>query len=106
MPRVLGVDIPGEKRAEYSLRYVYGIGATRARQVVEEAEIPADLRAKDLTDQQINRIIGVIQRNRGIRHRKSLPVRGQRTSTNARTRKGPRKTVGIIRSKETKAAKT
>jgi small subunit ribosomal protein S13 len=107
------------------------LGATRARQVIEEAEIPADLRAKDLTDQQINRIIGVIQRNRfliegdlrrdtqqnlkrlqtincyrGIRHRKGLPVRGQRTSTNARTRKGPRKTVGVIRSKDAKAAKT
>ncbi|NBS54557.1 30S ribosomal protein S13 [bacterium] len=131
MPRILGVDVPGDKRAEFSLRYVYGIGPTRARQVIEEAEIPGDLRAKDLTDQQINRIIGVIQRNRfliegdlrrdiqqnlkrlqsincyrGIRHRKGLPVRGQRTSTNARTRKGPRKTVGVIRSKDAKSAKT
>ena len=131
MPRILGVDVPGEKRVEFSLRYVYGIGPTRAQQVVAEAEIPTELRAKDLTDQQINRIIGVIQRNRfliegdlrrdtqqnlkrlqtincyrGIRHRKGLPVRGQRTSTNARTRKGPRKTVGVIRSKDAKAAKT
>ncbi|MBM4454849.1 MAG: 30S ribosomal protein S13 [Verrucomicrobia bacterium] len=131
MPRILGVDVPGEKKVEFSLRYVYGIGSTRAQQVVAEAEIPTELRAKDLTDQQINRIIGVIQRNRfliegdlrrdiqqnlkrlqsvncyrGIRHRKGLPVRGQRTSTNARTRKGPRKTVGVIRSKDAKSAKT
>jgi len=131
MPRILGIDVPGEKKAEFSLRYIYGIGPTRARQVVEEAEIPAEMRAKDLTDQQINRIIGVIQSNRfliegdlrrdiqqnlkrlqsincyrGIRHRKGLPVRGQRTSTNARTRKGPRKTVGVIRSKDAKSAKT
>lgn len=131
MPRILGIDIPGEKKTEFSLRYIYGLGGTRAKLVVEEAEISPDLRAKDLTDQQINRIIGVIQRNRfliegdlrrdiqqnlkrlqsincyrGVRHRKGLPVRGQRTSTNARTRKGPRKTVGVIRSKETKAAKT
>ena len=102
MPRILGVDVPGDKRVEFSLRYVYGIGPTRAQQVVAEAEIPTELRAKDLTDQQINRIIGVIQRNRfliegdlrrdiqqnlkrlqsincyrGIRHRKGLPVRCQ-----------------------------
>ncbi|NBR45830.1 MAG: 30S ribosomal protein S13 [Verrucomicrobia bacterium] len=131
MPRILGIDVPGEKKAEFSLRYIYGIGPARARRVVEEAEIPTEMRAKDLTDQQINRIIGVIQRNRfliegdlrrdiqqnlkrlqsincyrGIRHRKGLPVRGQRTSTNARTRKGPRKTVGVIRSKDAKSAKT
>jgi small subunit ribosomal protein S13 len=130
MPRVLGVDIPGEKRIEASLQYVYGIGSTRAKQVLEEAEIDLNTRAKDLSGQQINRIIQVIQAHgymiegdlrrefqqnlkrlqgincyRGIRHKKGLPVRGQRTSTNARTRKGPRKTVGVQRNKDAKAGK-
>jgi len=130
MPRILGVDIPGEKRVEASLRYVYGLGATRIKSVLEESEIDPNLRAKDLTGQQINRIIQVIQARgyliegdlrrdlqqnlkrlqaincyRGIRHKKSLPVRGQRTSTNARTRKGPRKTVGVVRNKDAKAGK-
>ncbi len=130
MPRVLGVDIPGEKRIEASLQYVYGIGATRAKQVLDEAEVDPNLRAKDLTGQQINRVIQIIQAHgymiegdlrrelqqnlkrlqaincyRGIRHKKGLPVRGQRTSTNARTRKGPRKTVGVQRNKDAKAGK-
>ena len=130
MPRILGIDIPGEKRTEASLRYIYGIGPTRAKKILEEANVDADLRAKELTDPQINRIIQVIQANgyliegdlrrdlqqnlkrlqainsyRGLRHRKSLPVRGQRTSTNARTRKGPRKTVGVQRNKDAKAGK-
>jgi small subunit ribosomal protein S13 len=130
MPRVLGVDIPGEKRIEASLQYVYGIGPTRAKQVLDEAEVDPNLRAKELTGQQINRVIQVIQAHgymiegdlrrelqqnlkrlqaincyRGIRHRKGLPVRGQRTSTNARTRKGPRKTVGVVRNKDAKAGK-
>jgi len=130
MPRVLGVDIPGEKRIEASLQYVYGIGSTRAKQVLEEAEVDPNLRAKDLTGQQINRVIQIIQAHgymiegdlrrelqqnlkrlqaincyRGIRHKKGLPVRGQRTSTNARTRKGPRKTVGVQRNKDAKAGK-
>lgn len=130
MPRVLGVDIPGEKRIEASLQYVYGIGSTRAKQVLDEAEVDPNLRAKDLTGQQINRIIQVIQGRsfmiegdlrrelqqnlkrlqgincyRGIRHKRGLPVRGQRTSTNARTRKGPRKTVGVQRNKDAKAGK-
>ena len=130
MPRILGVDIPGEKRVEASLRYVYGLGPTRVKSVLEESEIDPNLRAKELTGQQINRIIQAIQARgyliegdlrrdlqqnlkrlqgincyRGIRHKKGLPVRGQRTSTNARTRKGPRKTVGVQRNKDAKAGK-
>ena len=130
MPRLLGVDIPGDKRLEASLPYIYGIGPTRAKLICEQAEIDPNIRAKSLTDQQLNRIIQVIQENkfiiegdlrrelqqtlkrlqaincyRGVRHRRGLPVRGQRTSTNARTRKGPRKTVGVIRNKDAKAGK-
>ncbi len=130
MPRILGIDIPGEKRTEASLRYIYGIGPTRAKKILDEADVDPNLRARELSDQQINRIIQVIQANgyliegdlrrdlqqnlkrlqainsyRGLRHRKSLPVRGQRTSTNARTRKGPRKTVGVQRNKDAKAGK-
>ena len=131
MPRLLGVDIPGDKRLEASLPYIYGIGPTRSKQICELAEIDPNIRAKELTDQQLNRIITVIQDNkfiiegdlrrelqqnlkrlqainsyRGIRHRRGLPVRGQRTGTNARTRKGPRKTVGVVRNKDAKAGKT
>ncbi len=130
MPRVLGVEIPGEKRVEASLRYIYGLGPSRIKIILADADIDPNLRAKELTDQQINRIIQAIQANdyiiegdlrreiqqdlkrlqaiqcfRGIRHRKGLPVRGQRTSTNARTRKGPRRTVGVVRNKNAKAGK-
>jgi small subunit ribosomal protein S13 len=128
MPRILGVDIPGKKHVEYSLRYLYGIGPTAARKVVEEAKIDPAKRADDLSDEELARIINVIQNNyriegdlrrevaqnirrlisigsyRGIRHKRGLPVRGQRTSTNARTRKGPRRTVGAVRGKEARAA--
>ncbi len=128
MPRVIGVDIPGRKRLEYALRYIYGIGPTRAREVCQKAGVDAGKRADDLTDQEITRISEVlqgyrlegdlrrdVQQNirrlisinayRGIRHRRGLPVRGQRTKTNARTRKGPRKTVGAVRrSKEARSA--
>ncbi len=125
MPRLLGVDIPGDKRIEASLPYIYGIGPSSAKKILEQANINPDMRAKDLTGEQVNQIIQAItasklaiegdlrreiQQNlkrlqgincyRGIRHRRSLPVRGQRTSTNARTRKGPRKTVGVQRAKE------
>ena len=117
MPRVAGVDIPNEKRLEYSLRYIYGIGPKIALDVLKEAEVEVGIKAKDLTEEQIARIGSVIDRNyqvegqlrrivqsniarlkdircyRGIRHRVHLPVRGQRTRTNARTRKGPKKTV-------------
>ena len=130
MPRLLGVEIPSDKRIEASLTYVYGIGPATARRVLEQTNIDPNLRAKDLTPQQLNDIIHAITGNkiliegdlrrelqsnlkrlqaincyRGIRHRRGLPVRGQRTSTNARTRKGPRKTVGVIRNKDAKAGK-
>ena len=128
MPRILGVDIPGKKRIEYSLRYLYGIGPTTAREVIDQAKINPDTKADDLTDEELARIINVIQNNyriegdlrrevaqnirrlisigsyRGVRHKRGLPVRGQRTSTNARTRKGPRRTVGAVRGKEARAA--
>jgi small subunit ribosomal protein S13 len=131
MPRLLGVEIPSDKRIEASLTYVYGIGPTTSKRILEQTNIDPNLRAKDLTPQQLNDIIHAITGNkvmiegdlrrelqsnlkrlqaincyRGIRHRRSLPVRGQRTSTNARTRKGPRKTVGVIRNKDAKAGKT
>ena len=117
MPRVSGVDIPPNKRIEYSLRYIYGVGPKTALDVLKEAQIEVGVKAKDLTEEEVARIGGIIDRNytvegslrrsvqsniarlkdircyRGIRHRAHLPVRGQRTRTNARTRKGPRKTV-------------
>ena len=130
MPRLLGVEIPSEKRIEASLTYIYGIGPSTAKRVLEQTSIDPNLRAKDLSPQQLNDIIHAITGNklliegdlrrelqsnlkrlqaincyRGIRHRRGLPVRGQRTSTNARTRKGPRKTVGVIRNKDAKAGK-
>jgi small subunit ribosomal protein S13 len=130
MPRLLGVEIPADKRIEASLTYVYGIGLTTSRRILEQTNIDPNLRAKDLTPQQLNEIIHAITNNkitiegdlrrevqgnlkrlqainsyRGVRHRRGLPVRGQRTSTNARTRKGPRKTVGVIRNKEAKTGK-
>src|SRR4029434_9177115 len=128
MPRLLGVEIPADKRIEASLTYIYGVGPSIAKRILEQTSIDPNLRAKDLTPQQINetmqttphaklRIEGDLRREvqsnlkrlqaincyRGIRHRRGLPVRGQRTSTNARTRKGPRKTVGVIRSKDAKS---
>jgi small subunit ribosomal protein S13 len=127
MPRLMGVEIPGDKRIEISLRYIYGIGPTLAREVLAKANVDPGVRAKDLNDEQlahlttalaaykiegdlrrevqqnIKRLMG-INCYRGTRHKKGLPVRGQRTSTNARTRKGPRKTVGVIRTKEAKGA--
>ncbi len=128
MPRVLGIDIPGKKRVEYSLRYLYGIGPARARQLVEQAKIDPMKKADDLTDEELTTLTNLLQGNyvlegdlrrevsqnirrlisiscyRGVRHRKGLPVRGQRTSTNARTRKGPRKTVGAVRGKDARSA--
>jgi small subunit ribosomal protein S13 len=122
MPRLLGVEIPAKKKVAISLRYIYGIGPQRADQVVQEAGLDANMRASDLTEEQLNKILQIITEHkwvvegdlrreltgnlkrlqaincyRGVRHRKSLPVRGQRTSTNARTRKGPRKTVGVAK---------
>jgi small subunit ribosomal protein S13 len=130
MPRLLGVEIPGDKRIEASLPYIYGIGPSLAKKVLEHANIDPNTRAKNLSPEQINHIIQAITAHkiviegdlrreiqgnlkrlqsincyRGIRHRRGLPVRGQRTSTNARTRKGPRKTVGVQRAKDAKPAK-
>ncbi len=124
MPRLLGVDIPNEKRVEYALRYIYGIGPSRAKIICAECGIPEEMRANELTEDLINKImtfvaerqyklegdlrrevVGNIKRltaiksYRGSRHAKGLPVRGQRTSTNARTRKGARKTVGVVTKK-------
>ena len=117
MPRIAGVDIPADKRIEFSLRYIYGVGPKIAVDVLKEAEIEVGVKAKSLTEEEVARINGVIDRNyqveghlrrsvqsniarlkdircyRGLRHRAHLPVRGQRTRTNARTRKGPKKTV-------------
>ena len=117
MARISGVDLPRENRVEIGLTYIYGIGRTSSTRILAEAGVNPDTRVKDLTDDEVKRIAGVIAESqtvegdlrreiamnikrlqeigcyRGIRHRKSLPVRGQKTKTNARTRKGPRKTV-------------
>ncbi len=117
MPRILGVDLPTDKPTHISLRYIYGIGPTTALEVCTKANVDPQRRAKDLSDEDIARIAGILDREytvegplrrqihqniqrlkeincyRGTRHRRGLPVRGQRTRTNARTRKGPRKTV-------------
>jgi len=125
MPRLLGVELPAKKKVGYSLRYIYGIGPTRADQIVATVGLDPNMRASDLTEEQLNKILHIITDNkwvvegdlrreiagnlkrlqaincyRGIRHRRGLPVRGQRTSTNARTRKGPRKTVGVSKKVE------
>ena len=128
MPRVLGIDIPGRKKLEYSLRYIYGIGPTSAREVCEKAKLDPAKKADDLNDEEIQHLVAVLQNDyriegdlrreissnirrlistgtyRGRRHRAGLPVRGQRTKTNARTRKGLKRTVGIVRGKEARAA--
>jgi len=122
MARIVGVEIPGEKRIEIALRYIYGIGPSNALNILAKANIDPSIRAKDLTEQQLSQIVRAIQDGkyviegdlrrevgmnlkrlqgikcyRGLRHLRGLPVRGQRTQTNARTRKGPRKTVGVVR---------
>jgi len=117
MPRIAGVDIPADKKIEISLRYIYGVGPSNALVILKEAGIDPERRAKELSEDELAKIIGIldkdfpvegalrrsIQQNiarlrdigswRGNRHRRALPVRGQRTRSNARTRKGPRKTV-------------
>jgi small subunit ribosomal protein S13 len=128
MARILGVDIPGEKRIDISLRYIYGIGPVNAREILERAGIDPSIRAKNLDENQMSQIVHAIQEGkyviegdlrrelgmnlkrlqgikcyRGVRHLRGLPVRGQRTQTNARTRKGPRKTVGVQRNPGAKA---
>lgn len=117
MARIAGVDLPREKRVEVGLTYIYGIGATRAKRILEMTGINPDTRIKDLTEDDVAKIRDVIDKHfvvegdlhrdvalnikrlveigsyRGTRHRKGLPVRGQRSKTNARTRKGPKKTI-------------
>lgn len=117
MPRILGVDIPNDKRTEISLRYIYGIGPKLAKELCDRSSVDPGKRARDLTEDELAKLTGLldneytvegqlrrqVQQNiarlreigcyRGLRHRKGLPVHGQRTRTNARTRKGPRKTV-------------
>ena len=116
MARIVGVDIPNDKQVGFSLTYIYGIGRTTARKICEAAKVDPQIRVKDLSDAQMNairaevskvKVEGDLRREvalnikrlteigcyRGIRHKKGLPVRGQKTKTNARTRKGPRKTI-------------
>ena len=92
MARIAGVDLPREKRIEIGLTYIYGIGRVSANKILADAKVNPDTRVRDLTDEEVSRLqeIGCY---RGIRHRKGLPVRGQKTKTNARTRKGPKRTV-------------
>jgi small subunit ribosomal protein S13 len=117
MPRIAGVDIPAQKRIDVALRYIYGVGPTRSKEILSKAEIDPAVRANKLSEEEVSRIAGIIENDyvvegqlrrqvqqnisrlreircyRGIRHIRGLPVRGQRTRTNARTRKGPKKTV-------------
>ena len=118
MARISGVDIPKDKQAIIALTYIYGVGPTTSRNILKKAQVEEEVRMKDLTEEEVTRIRSVIEKEhevegdlrrtvsmnikrlmdissyRGLRHRKGLPVRGQRTHTNARTRKGPKKTVG------------
>jgi small subunit ribosomal protein S13 len=123
MARISGIDIPREKRVEVSLTYIFGIGLPTSQKILAQANINPDTRVRDLTDDQVNRLREIIDRRykvegdlrrevamnikrlgeigsyRGLRHRRNLPVRGQRTSTNARQRRGPKRTVGVRRKK-------
>ena len=128
MPRILGVDIPGNKSLPYALRYIYGIGPKIADDVIAAAKMDSGRRAHDLSEEEINKIAGIIaDKNlkvegdlrrdivgnlkrlqaincyRGIRHRRGLPVNGQRTQSNARTRKGKRKTVSVAKRADTES---
>lgn len=124
MARILGIDLPRDKRVEAALPFVFGIGPFRARKILKDLNIDGNRRAKDLTDDEVAKITAYIQKNyvvegdlrrevqqnirqhmdmgsyRGLRHRKGLPVRGQRTRTNSRTRKGRKQTVGGMKKKE------
>ncbi len=123
MARIAGVDIPREKRVIVAVTYIHGIGPTSARRILAAANVPHEVRVRDLTEEQVNRLREVIDRQfkvegdlrrevslnikrlmeigayRGLRHRRNLPVRGQRTKSNARQRRGVKKTVGIRRKK-------
>ena len=129
MPRIVGVDIPKEKKIYVSLSYIYGIGRSNALVILKAAGISPDVRAKNLTEDEVSRLATIIQKEyrtegvlrrevsanikrlmdigsyRGTRHKKGLPVRGQRTRTNARTRKGPKKTIGAQKKMAPAAAK-
>ncbi|MCS7242062.1 MAG: 30S ribosomal protein S13 [Candidatus Caldatribacterium sp.] len=122
MARIAGVDLPPSKRIDIALTYIYGIGRSLSKKILEEAKVDPSVKVKDLTDDEISRIQKLVEQYpvegelrarvaqnikrliaigcyRGLRHRRGLPVRGQRTRTNARTRKGPRRTVGVKRKK-------
>ena len=123
MARIAGIDIPREKRVEVALTYIYGIGLSTSQKILKQTSINPDTRVRDLTEDQVNRLREVIDRSfkvegdlrrevalnikhlieigsyRGMRHRRNLPVRGQRTKTNARARRGPKKTVGARKKK-------
>lgn len=123
MPRIAGIDVPAGKRVDISLRYIYGIGPVNAAQIVEKAKISPNAKMKDLTEKELEAIREVLSKEytvegdlrkvvtqnikrlidtgayRGTRHKRGMPVRGQRTRTNARTRKGPARTVGVVRAK-------
>ena len=127
MARISGIDLPKEKRIEIALTYIYGIGRSSSNRILGLAGVNPDTRAKDLKEDEVSRIAAIVQKEckvegdlrrdvsqnikrfieigsyRGFRHRRSLPVRGQRTKSNARTRKGPRKTVGITRKGKSQA---
>ena len=129
MARIAGVDLPREKRLEVALTYIYGIGRSSSLKILRDSQVSPDTRVKDLTEEEVNRLRRVIEGQYrvegdlrrevsmnikrlmdigcygGLRHRRGLPVRGQRTSTNARTRKGPRRTVGVKRAKAAAPAK-
>lgn len=128
MPRILGVDIPGNKKLQYSLRYIYGIGPARALEVCTKVQLDPNMRANDLTDNDVAQITRILQDDyrvegdlrrkvsqdirrlisirayRGIRHQRNLPCHGQRTKTNARTRKGKKNIVGAIRDRAARRA--
>jgi small subunit ribosomal protein S13 len=123
MARIAGADLPRDKRVEVALTYIYGVGRSTSRKILDQTGINKDTRMRNLTEDEINRLRDVIEKKykvegdlrrevalnikrlieigsyRGLRHRRGLPVRGQRTKTNARTRKGPKKTVGVRRKK-------
>ncbi len=128
MARIAGVDLPNEKRIDIALTYIYGIGRSTARKILAQTGVSPSIRVKNLGDEDTGKLRGVIERElkvegalrsemamnikrlmdigayRGLRHRRGLPVRGQRTKTNARTRKGPKKTAGVMRRAPVKAA--
>jgi small subunit ribosomal protein S13 len=131
MPRIFGVDIPNEKRIDISLTYLYGVGRKVCIDILKDANVDPTKRAKDLKEDEVARITSAIQKSglriegdlrrdiaanikrlmeigcyRGLRHKRSLPVRGQRTRTNARTRKGPRKNVAIVKAAPVKTEKS